>query len=237
MPWSDSHSYVHVAIPKTGTTSLVAALEKAHEQGGGSLLLVKEQVDEAFRLKYRLDAGDDEEPGHAKHLSAMQLRCVLGRERFNSCFKFTVVRNPWARTVSRYRFMLEDNRPDVKPDGKVPSRKFHDLGFDAWMERRWAAWKKRPGRYRMQLDKIRDESGRVMVDYIGRLEAFQEAVDYICDRVGLPRQEAPHVNPTGSKHYSEYYDGRTSDMVLEMCREDIEHFGYVFERAPAGANG
>ena len=60
MPWSDSHSYVYVAIPKTGSTSTVATLKYMHEQHGGELLLQNEKVDATFRHRNNLDKTDQD---------------------------------------------------------------------------------------------------------------------------------------------------------------------------------
>lgn len=231
MPWSDSHSYVHVAIPKTGSTSMVAALKQLHAKLGGELLLYREPVDKAFRERYRLDEIGDRQPGHAKHLSALQLKYVLG-DRFEECSKFSIVRNPWARTVSRYHFHRIDFMPSREErKGRGTKGKFHGLDFETWIERRWKRWQARKRRLRSQLSKLVDLDGRLLVDYVGRLESFQESLNHICDRVGGPRLPMLHRNWTQKRHYSEFYTDRTRGMVREMCAEDIERFDYDYEQA------
>lgn len=229
MPWSNLHSYVYVAIPKTGSTSTVSTLKKLHQLHGGELLLQDEKVDADFRKRYKLNEIGDKQPGHAKHMSALQLKYVIG-DRFNDCFKFTMVRNPWARTVSRFHFHHVDFMPNEEERiRRGTKRKFHELKFEEWLENRWKRWKANKSKYRSQLNKLVDKDGQLLVDYIGKLEDFQKSFDYVCDQLGLPHLPTQHSNWTKKIHYSEMYNNTTKDIVSEMCQEDIDYFNYQFE--------
>ena len=74
---------------------------------------------------------------------------------------------------------------------------------------------------------ICEERG-LRADFIGEFENLQQDFDTVCDQIGIPRQELPHINKTTRKHYTEYYDDETREAVADYYHEDIEAFGYSY---------
>ena len=61
-----------------------------------------------------------------------------------------------------------------------------------------------------------------------RFENLQEDFDTFCDKVNIPRQVLPHKNKSDRKHYTEYYDTESRELVEELFAKDLEYFGYKF---------
>ena len=157
---------------------------------------------------------------------------VLGEEEFRRCFSFSLVKNLWDRMASRYFFERADNEPTAaEKKQRGTTRKFHNLDFDSWVRRERQRHRRGRG-VQCQLNKLLDLKGRVLVDYVGRLESIQDALDYICQKIDGPRRTMPHVNGTRMGHYSHIYSASTRAMVEEICQIDIDYFGYSFEEHP-----
>jgi hypothetical protein len=66
------------------------------------------------------------------------------------------------------------------------------------------------------------------MDFMGKFENLQEDFNFVCDSLGINRQELPIKNKSNRKHYIEYYDDETRETVGAHYAEDIERFGYQF---------
>ena len=83
MPYNDQLKTVFLHIPKTGGTTVKRLLGIRQLNSENPVLIPSPQ-----------------------HLTCALLRVSMGHEKYDSYFKFTFVRNPWARLVSDYFWRL-----------------------------------------------------------------------------------------------------------------------------------
>jgi chondroitin 4-sulfotransferase 11 len=157
---------------------------------------------------HKANANAQFEDKHWTALEYLQKHPKLYKEYFT----FAFVRNPWDRLVSRYEWQILIGNPYlIKLDFKeyIKSSRFQGLKFS-------------------YLDKICDNQNKIIVDFVGRFETLQRDFNIVCDRIGLKHTQLPYVNKISRKHYTEYYDEETKQIVAEKFAKDIEYFRYEF---------
>ena len=157
------------------------------------------------------------------HLPAERVRDTVGHRTWDAIFSFTLVRNPWDRTVSMYRYRKQAH--------EIPD----DLTFTRYIEllacSRGEGLFRYPGHYEPCTSFINDRRGEI-VSFIGRYEHRAADLATISERIGVPRLGQAHLYSTlADAHYSGYYTPRTKEIVAGVYTSDIERFGYSFEDA------
>jgi len=174
--------------------------------GGESVeLAIKGVADKGY-------GGDAYEGSPQKHFSARQYISSYGQDTWDNYFTFSFVRNPWDRVISWIRY--RDKR-----------RNLYGGELTAQIIKRELS---RPQMYKKTYAMLLGFDNKVHMDFVGRFEANRQDFDVICDMIGIPRQKVPHENKTAHRHYTEYYDDETREIVAHRFRRDIEYFGYEF---------
>lgn len=135
----------------------------------------------------------------------------LTQYQIDNYFKFTIVRNPYDRIVSLWLW--------GKTKGIYSSdfRKFLDDKRDSFGFIRFIP----------MVNWLRNEQGDMTVDYIGRFENLSQSVSEICEKIGVPTIQLEKFNvAVGRKHYTEYYDQETKEIVNNLYSQDFSTFGY-----------
>ena len=149
---------------------------------------------------------------------------------YDSFFKFSFVRNPWSKMASEFVF-LKHGTAMWRPN---PNRMVYpkDLDFSTFVRlisnksfSDYTHFQK--SHFIPQVDYFTID-GVLDLNFIGRFENLQQDFDIVCDKIGIPRQQLPHKNKSNHKHYTEYYDNETRQIVAEKYARDIEYFGYKF---------
>lgn len=161
---------------------------------------------------------------------AASTRVALGAETFDQSLVFAVVRNPWDRAVSAWLYCASWLCSFEEFVEQLASRGPYS---DEW------TWHQR-AHLCPQLPHILGPNGEVLVDWICSFERLEQDVAAVLERArsgGPPPTAAatlPRVNCQEREAYQTYYkDQRTVELVREVYRDDVETFGFVFERQEA----
>ena len=185
---------VFLAINKTGSSSLWTWMDE-HKV---PYLMNRYREDEARKLRIIAEVKH-------KHLPC-----------------FTVVRNPWSRAVSSWKWCMQEKGLApcsfeeflrIPLERMTEQQRFHTL--PQW---RHAA----------------DDQGRIdYLAHLGRLENLGATRDWLADTLGLPRPgELPHLKKSGSDDWRQHYTPATRALVAETFRRDFELFGYDADSGP-----
>jgi len=224
---------IFVHIPKTAGRSIEMFFIN-------KLKLDRESI--AHREQLLITDNDDPTQGTQKlsHLSASEyIGCGhVSQQDFSDYYKFSFVRNPWARLVSEYRYR---NFLSHKSFKDFVLNKLPKPGLD--------------DKYRHvmpQTDMLYDENGKLLVDFVGKFESLQQDFTTVCSNLGFEDSKLSHINSSDKKsrelkrkfrnivyrngesnlrNYVEFYDAETREAVADLYRADIENFAYSFEDA------
>lgn len=165
-----------------------------------------------------------------QHRTALELRALVGPERWAECFTFAFVRNPWDRVASHYAFRVKTDQTGL---GDA------HLGFNEWVVRAYGARDPRyydqPKMFMPQTDWITDDAGSMLVDYVGRFESLREDFDEVCRILGR-EASLPHLKGSPRRNLAGYTD-RAKEVVRSRFAPDIDRFEYRFEDAGAVTGG
>lgn len=226
---SHTHKFIFIKSTKTAGTSVEAAL--SNYCSGDDIVTPLGDFsfnrDESGAWVHKsMNAGN-----YHQHDDALTIKNSLPPEIWNGYFKFSIARNPWDRTLSRF-FWNHRNDPNLKPH----KRFYHLLGipFDELAPARKAFARFLRDEEWDTNDRFYIIDGKLCVDYVIRYEHLADDLLEVCRRVGLPALKLPNLKSgfrKGGHHYSEYYDEHSRILVAEKHQNDIRLFGYRFEIA------
>jgi hypothetical protein len=186
---------------------------------------------------------------HAPYLS-----WINAHAQAKDYFAFSFVRNPWDWVVSQYFFLKKIYERRLKRErGGRPSRKMYfienrevfskklnlfgvsyeefkldqeSFTFEKYVSHYFEA----DGLDKTQSSFLKDESGEIAVDFIGKFENLQGDWEELAKKINRPQIALEETNASrGKGAYRSYYESSEMKEIVENgLSEDIERFGYEF---------
>ena len=206
---SHKHKFIFVKTTKVAGTSVeiffqqISFSKKEQVRHGQPEIINEEGIVGRRGHEKRLG----KQPIWTAHCKLKDIKKKLNNDKlFNEYFKFSVARNPWDRAVSAYYHF------------------FSEIPFEEYVMNT------------SKVPKITSYFGGYIDDvYFIRFENLKEDVEYVCKKLGLDYDinnfgtyKTEHREHSKHKHYTEYYDDETRQIVAEKYSKDIEYFGYEF---------
>lgn len=139
---------------------------------------------------------------------------------------FTIVRNPWARTFSRYKFYLQTG------GGDLPGRSLSIEGFEEFLETRHEFgskpffWHRASLGWYPQTDYVIDEAGVRRVNALRQENLGEEVARYF----GIDeRLERKNVSRDAGASYRNFYTETTIQVIADWYASDLQMFGFDFD--------
>lgn len=166
---------------------------------------------------------------HMGHISAAEF-ARWAPEDVKCLPRFAVVRNPWDRLLSAYRFVRRGRGEGGAYQGAAYKPEQYRISECETFERfvlEWLSVRQIDDLapvFRPQWRYVCDRDGRLLVDDLGRFERLDEFFAEVAPQVRLTR-----ANTAGPKvDYRDFYTPEMIDLVGRIYAEDVRRFGYTF---------
>lgn len=210
MPISHRYNFIFIHIPKAGGSSIEKAfgLYGSNNQGNNA-------PDPS--ILYGVKDGCA-----LQHLTALEVKQRISPDVWEKYFKFSFVRNPFARLVSEYSWRLK----------KLKKNRISDISFSEFIDQfllpafNGSLDDILSDHFKLQSDFLFDND-TLLVDFIGRMENFSSDFNVLCGKIGV-KTKLSHLNKTKHPDYHQYYDDQTKELVSRIYQKDLENFNYSF---------
>ena len=213
---SNKYKLITIDIPKTGTRSLreslltLGIIDVCGEPNLGSEFY---QHDGAIRTKKQF---------------------AKNNWNWNDYFKFTIVRNPWARYFSFFKYFKSYGEKYLRRDesinwqepeinqGKLCAELFKNKDDQTILKNIILNNDSQDSYYC-------DESGEIIVDHIASFEDIQNEFIFLCNRFGINAPTLQHGNKSvNSLNMHDIYNQQLIDLVANKEKSVIELKGYNY---------
>lgn len=198
---SHHHKFIFIAVPRTASHTLRAALRPYLHSGDWEQCVLFESKRSPVKSIARLEHG---------HITCRQIQPVLYPPMWTRFYKFCFVRNPYDRFVSLCAFWQR----------KTQQMKIDPLGTMKYMIRDQAI--RDHIFFQPQVEFITDQAGQLLVDYVGRYENLAADVAHVFQQLDLPLPVLTHRNASHRLPHWRGYDQELAGMVRAVYAQDFD---------------
>ena len=140
----------------------------------------------------------------------------LNQERFERTFTFAIVRNPFDRAISAFKYL--QSKGVIQPEINFKAfcydfLRVQGISFNPHFD--------------IQSNGLFCD-GHLIPDFIARFENLQQDWQTISKAIKAPK-ELPHKNKSlREKDYTNYYDNFSKNLISTLYAEDLSNFNYEF---------
>tara|TARA_B100000700_G_C14892268_1_gene783296 strand:+ start:384 stop:1055 length:672 start_codon:yes stop_codon:yes gene_type:complete len=161
------------------------------------------------------------------HRSVRFYKEIFNR-KYSDFFTFTIVRNPWDRLYSSYKF-LEKGGINIHDKNAFKIHLFVYKDFEDFVINglnKKIIWE--ITHFMPQYDFVCDKNGKIMIDYVGRFEDLNKSFSEISHILKLDFK-LDHHNKNDKKNYQDVYTSEMIEKVAQIYKKDIDIFEYSFK--------
>lgn len=190
--------------------------------------LPKEEWNDALN-NYRMPLG----PYDYKRMQFAR-KFLYSEKEFREMYKFVIVRNPYDRIVSAWKYLFGRNWLEVRRIRKKPSNLLSKASFVHFLSTLPEIWETRSDREIAThtapiWPDITTEDGRLLVDDIFHLEQIGDCVEELNNRFDLDIDDFEHINVNRkTRDYRRHYNDKSRALVEELFGDDIRNLDYTF---------
>lgn len=216
---SHKKKFIFIHIFKTAGTSVTdffVPYARFKDRLAHQYWLSRKTINGINRLFVISDQGSRWFTGFHKHASAQEIKNQLNKEVFQTYLKFTFVRNPYDWLFSYYAYIQQSSyHPLHKTMNKIV--------FNEFIERFIL-----DNRLKTQSSFLLDQEGKLLTDYIGKLEHLNEDLKTLCTNLDLPFKSPSRINitQTPNKNLEKSINQENIKLINNYFQEDFELFNY-----------